>query len=123
MSTRQTYTFPPVSPEYIGPEIETSPEVRAEYAAAMPQEPDPCLWCQRITCVVTYRIHPHPGPFPLHGVLTDLVEACHCCTWGSRGLHARVQCESHKGRDIQVEHLDLSTGHWSRFEIQLKAGA
>jgi hypothetical protein len=96
-------------------------------AAAHEGEPRPCPWCQHLGHVVRWRAYPvlDPGPCPPSGVLTDLVEACWCCLWGTgpgprriaEPLMDRLQREAHDGRDIHVEHLGRD-GRWCRFETR-----
>lgn len=125
MTARQTFVFPPLYPEYVRPEIETSAVLRAEYAAAMPHT-DPC----RQNCEgaeeqhpVTWRLHPRPGPFPPHGVITDLVECCTCCAWGCspEGFVARLERERFDDHDIEIERL--VNGRWVRFEQRFEGAA
>lgn len=107
MTARQSFTFPPVAPEYIDPEIESSAATRAEYAAAMPHKPVPCRECNEKGHVVTWRVHPRPGPFPPAGIRTELVSCCTCCAWSCTGepFVERLQRESFDDHDVQVERL------------------
>ncbi len=101
-------------PEYVRPEIEASPSTRAEYAAAMPHR-DPCRECNRKGHVVSWRIHPRPGPFPPAGIRTELVSCCTCCAWscGDESFVARLEREKFDDRDVEIEHL--VAGRWVRF--------
>jgi hypothetical protein len=114
VTARQVFTFPPATPEYVRPEIETSPAMRADYAAAMPHR-DPCPECQQEGHVVSWRIHPRPGPFPPAGIRTDLVECCTCCAWscGDESFVTRLEREKFDDRDVEIEHL--VDGRWVRF--------
>lgn len=125
MTARQTFTFPSVNPEYIDPLIQSSAMVRAEYAAAMPHT-DPC----RQNCdgpesahLVTWRLHPRPGPFPPHGVITELVECCSCCAWscGTEGFVRRLERERFDDHDIEIERL--ADGRWVRFHQTFEGAA
>lgn len=125
MTVRQTFTFPAVNPEYIAPEIQTSAATRAEYAAAMPHPDEgPCPECQREGCVVTWRIHPRPGPFPPAGARTELVQCCTYCAWncGAESLVSRLEREKFDDHDVQVEHL-LPDGRWVRFHQTFEGAA
>jgi hypothetical protein len=126
MTARQTFTFPPVNPEYIDPEIQSSASLRAEYAAAMPHT-DPC----HQNCdgpegqhPVTWRLHPRPGSFPKPDAITSLVECCTCCAWGCHpeGFVARLERERFDDHDIEIERL-LPDGRWVRFEQRFEGAA
>lgn len=126
MSTRQTYTFPPVSPEYIDPEIQSSAAVRAAYADAMPHT-EPCHQnCDgpEEAHPITWRIHPRPGPFPECGVITDLVECCTCCAWscGTEGFVRRLERERFDDHDLVIERL-LDDGRWVHFHQTFEGAA
>lgn len=122
MTVRQQFTFPPVAPEYVRPEIETSAALRAEYAAAMPHL-DPCLECQQEGHVVTWRIHPRPGSFPPAGIRTELVSCCTCCAWscGAESFVARLEREKFDDRDVEIEHY--VRGRWVRFQQTFEGAA
>jgi hypothetical protein len=124
MTVRQSFTFPPVNPEYMEPEITSSAATRAAYAAAMPHT-DYC----RLNCdgpearhPITWRLHPRPGPFPPHGVVTDLVECCTCCAWGcGEGYVRRLERERFDDHDIEIDRL--VNGRWVRFHQTFKGAA
>ncbi|RSD21967.1 hypothetical protein [Amycolatopsis eburnea] len=96
-------------------------------AVAHENEPHACPWCQHRGHVVRWRAYPvlDPGPCPPGDVLTDLVEACWCCLWGTgpgpqrlaEPLMDRLQREAFDGRDVHVEHLDRD-GRWTKFETR-----
>ncbi|WP_086848354.1 hypothetical protein [Amycolatopsis kentuckyensis] len=100
---------------------------QAVEAAEHENEPHPCPWCQHHGHVVRWRAYPvlDPGPCPPGGVLTDLVEACWCCLWGTgpgpariaEPLMDRLRREAHDDRDIHVEHLGRD-GRWTKFETE-----
>lgn len=99
----------------------------ATETAAHEGERKPCPWCQHRGHVVRWRAYPvlDPGPCPPGGVLTDLVESCCCCLWGTgpgpqrlaEPLMDRLEREAHHDRDIHVEHLGRD-GRWTRFETR-----
>lgn len=99
----------------------------AAAAAAHEGEPQPCPWCQHLGHVVRWRAYPvlDPGPCPPGDVLTDPVEACWCCLWGTgpgpariaEPLMVRLEREAFDGRDIHVEHLGRD-GRWTKFETR-----
>jgi hypothetical protein len=96
-------------------------------AAAHEGEKQPCPWCQHRGHIVRWRAYPvlDPGPCPTGGVLTEQVDSCCCCLWGTgpgpqrlaEPLMDRLQREAHHGRDIHVEHLGRD-GRWTRFETR-----
>jgi hypothetical protein len=96
-------------------------------AVAHEGELQPCPWCQHQGHWIRWRARPvvDPGPCPPGDVLTDLVESCWCCLWGTgpgpqrlaEPLMDRLQREAHGGRDIHVERLGRD-GRWAKFETR-----